>query len=67
LDEWCKKLGRDPGTIERSIGVDKALIDVADEICAAGVDEFQMGVDGPDYDFAPVKDWLAWRDEKNNG
>jgi probable F420-dependent oxidoreductase len=67
LDEWCRKLGRDPKTIERSIGVDKALIDVADDISAAGVDEIHMGVDGPDYDFGPVKDWLAWRDEKNNG
>jgi probable F420-dependent oxidoreductase len=67
LDDWCKKVGRDPATIERSLGVDKALIDSADDIYAAGVDEFHMGVDGPDYDFAPVKDWLAWRDEKNNG
>jgi probable F420-dependent oxidoreductase len=65
LDEWCKKLGRDPGTIERSIGVDKTLISVADDIHAAGADEIHMGVDGPDYDFGPVKDWLAWRDEKN--
>jgi probable F420-dependent oxidoreductase len=67
LDDWCRKLGRDPATIERSIGVDKALIHSADDIYAAGVDEIHMGVDGPDYDFAPVKDWLAWRDEKNNG
>lgn len=66
LDQWCAKLGRDPGTIERSIGVDKSLIDLADEIQAAGADEIHMGVDGPDYDFSPVKDWLAWRDEKNN-
>jgi probable F420-dependent oxidoreductase len=66
LDEWCRKLGRDPGTIERSIGVDKALINMADDILAAGVDEVHMGVDGPGYDFAPVKDWLAWRDEKNS-
>jgi len=66
LDEWCAKLGRDPGTIERSIGVDKSLIKLADEIHAAGADEIHMGVDGPDYDFTPVKDWLAWRDEKNS-
>lgn len=65
LDDWCRKLGRDPGAIERSIGVDKALIDSADDIHAAGVHEIHMGVDGPDYDFGPVKDWLAWRDEKN--
>ena len=67
LDEWCRKLGRDPGTIERSVGVDKALINIADDIYAAGAHEIHMGVDGPNYDFAPVKDWLAWRDEKNNG
>ena len=65
LDEWCTKLGRDPGTIERSIGVDVSSINLADEIHAAGADEIHMGVDGPDYDFAPIKDWLAWRDEKN--
>ena len=67
LDEWCRKLGRDPATIERSIGVDKSLINLADEIHAAGADEIHMGVDGPDYDFAPIKEWLAWRDEKNSG
>jgi probable F420-dependent oxidoreductase len=67
LDEWCRKAGRDPGAIERSIGVDKTSIDIADEIHAAGADEIHMGVDGPDYDFAPIKDWLDWRDEKNNG
>ena len=66
LDEWCTKLGRDPGTIERSIGVDVSSINLADEIHAAGADEIHMGVDGPDYDFAPIKDWLAWRDEKNS-
>ena len=46
--------------------MDKSLIDLADEIHAAGADEIHMGVDGPDYDFTPVKDWLAWRDEKNS-
>jgi len=67
LNEWCRKLGRDPGTIERSIGVDPSLIKLADEIHAAGADEITVGVDGPDYDFAALKDWLAWRDEKNSG
>ncbi len=66
LDEWCTKLGRDPGTIERSIGVDVSSINLADEIHAAGADEIHMGVDGPDYDFAPIKAWRAWRDEKNS-
>ena len=67
IDEWCTKVGRDPGDIERSVGVDPRAVDKADEIHAAGVDEFHMGVDGPDYDFGPLKEWLAWRDEKNRG
>ena len=66
LDEWCAKLGRDPRSIQRSIGVDEGSIDLADEIHAAGADEIHMGVDGPDFDFAPIKDWLAWRDDKNS-
>jgi hypothetical protein len=66
LDEWCVKLGRDPGSVERSIGVDKDLIELADEIQAAGADEICLGVDGPDYDFEAVKYWLAWRDGKNS-
>lgn len=65
LDRWCGKVGRDPRSIERSIGVDKTLIDSADEIFAAGADEIHMGVDGPGYDLAPIKEWIAWRDEKN--
>jgi probable F420-dependent oxidoreductase len=65
LDGWCRKLGRDPGTVERSINVDKDLLKHVDEIHEAGADEFCLGVDGPDYDFEPVKDWLAWRDDKN--
>jgi alkanesulfonate monooxygenase SsuD/methylene tetrahydromethanopterin reductase-like flavin-dependent oxidoreductase (luciferase family) len=67
LDEWCAKVGRDPGDIERSIGIDPRSVDKADEVHAAGVDEFHMGVDGPNYDFGPLKEWLAWRNEKNRG
>ena len=62
----CAKLGRDPRSIQRSIGVDEGSINLADEIHAAGADEIHMGVDGPDFDFAPIKDWLAWRDDKNS-
>ena len=67
LDGWCEKLGRDPGTIERSIGVDASMIEQADAIHAAGADEIHMGVDGPDYDFGPIREWLGWRDRVNDG
>ncbi len=66
LDEWCAKVNRDPKQIERSIGVDIKRLDLADVMHGAGADEIHVGLDGPAYDFARVKDWLAWRDEKNS-
>lgn len=65
LDDWCRKLKRDPKDIERSIGVDLDRIDLADAVADAGVDEIMIGLSGPDYDFGPVKEWLAWRDQRN--
>jgi probable F420-dependent oxidoreductase len=65
LNDWCEKVGRNPGDIERSLGVDISRIDLADAIVEAGAHELHMGVNGPDYDLGPVKEWLAWRDEKN--
>jgi len=65
LDQHCANVGRNPADIERSVGVQAKKIETADGLRAAGADEFTIGMNGPDYDFAPVKDWLAWRDEVN--
>jgi hypothetical protein len=27
---------------------------------------FTLGISGPDYDDAPVRHWLAWRDRRND-
>ena len=62
LDEWCAKVGRDPADIERSIGVEWRRLDLADAICEARADELVIGMDGPSYDMAPLKEWLGWRD-----
>ncbi len=67
LDGWCKKVGRDPKKIRRALGVEIDRLDLADAIHEAGADEIMVGLDGPAYDFGPVRDWLAWRDEKNAG
>ena len=67
LDEWCAKVGRDPSEIERSVGVNPAHIDQADAWHEAGAVEFTIGLNGPDYDMGPVKEWLAWRDQTNAG
>ena len=65
LDRWCEKIGRDPRSIERSIGVAADRLDLADAIHAAGANEIMVGADGPDYDLGPLKEWLAWRDSTN--
>ncbi len=66
LDAWCAKIGRDPSSIERSVGLqDPTRIDKADELLAAGAQQFTLPFEGPDYDLAPLADWLAWRDAKN--
>jgi probable F420-dependent oxidoreductase len=65
LDGWCAKVGRDPSAIERSIGVSPGKVGLADAYRAAGATEFTIGMSGPAYDFAPVREWLAWRDGVN--
>ena len=65
LDGWCAKVGRDPGAIDRTIGVDAKALDQADAIADAGADEITVGVAGPEFDFGAVKEWLAWRDARN--
>ncbi len=65
LEDWCDKVGRDPSQIKRSVGVSADLIDRADDIASAGVDEVTFRFSGPDYDLSPVKPWLDWRDERS--
>ena len=75
LDGWCARIGRDPATIERSSGVSarpgRQPEDVddypasAEELYAVGTRLFTVGLNGPDYDLGPVRDLIAWRDEKN--
>jgi probable F420-dependent oxidoreductase len=67
LDDWCEKVGRDASEIERSIGVNPKHLDRAQGWLDAGADEFTLGLNGPDFDMAVVKDWLALRDEVNAG
>ncbi len=66
LDEWCAKVGRDPGEIERSSGVPAGqLSERAPALFDVGTRLFTIGVGGPDYDLAPIRDLVAWRDEVN--
>jgi probable F420-dependent oxidoreductase len=60
LDEWCARVGRDPGEIERSwlsFGPDPDLLD---DFLAAGVTHFIVGVGAP-FDFSAAGSVLEWR------
>lgn len=62
LDDWCEKVGRTKPRVERSIGISSKMIDQAPNYVAAGADEITMGLNGPDYDFGPVKELIEFRD-----
>ena len=72
LDNWCRSIGRDPSEIERSAGVSpkpgRLPEDVADyaaaaqDLYAVGTRLFTVGIGGPRYDLAPLRDLVAWRD-----
>ncbi|GMA84942.1 hypothetical protein GCM10025868_01920 [Angustibacter aerolatus] len=65
LDEWCATEGRDPADIERSCGVEGGPEQTAQQAHDLGVRLFTIGLNGPDYDLGPLRDWLAWRDQVN--
>ncbi len=65
LDGHCASIGRDPAEIERSAGVNLHKPETAGEYHAVGTRHFTMGVSGPDYDLAPVAEWISWRDDMN--
>jgi hypothetical protein len=66
LDDHCRRLGRDPAAIERSIGgIDENRLTLLDDYVAAGVTHFIMGVGGPEWDLSLLPELLAFRDERN--
>ena len=62
LDEWCSRVGRDPGEIERSAQIVGSQLDKLDEYLAAGITHLIGEASGPDYDLAPLYKLIAWRD-----
>ncbi len=66
LDEWCAKVGRDSGEIERSCGVPEGdPVDGGSSLYALGTRLFTVSVGGPSYDLGQLRDWVSWRDERN--
>lgn len=68
LDDWCARVGRDPGAIERSVlrnePYDEAL---ADAYVANGITFLITGINAPDKDLSTLEMLIAWRDRRNQG
>jgi probable F420-dependent oxidoreductase len=68
LDSHCAAIGRDPTEIERSAGAKPREPESGDRLVDAGATFITLGFDGDTrFDFSPVEDWLAWRDQRNGG
>jgi probable F420-dependent oxidoreductase len=66
LDEWCAKVGRDPGEIERSTSAHSGPEELGKQLVAIGERLITVGTDGTSgFDLALVRDWLQFRDEHN--
>ncbi|QFU87780.1 LLM class F420-dependent oxidoreductase [Amycolatopsis sp. YIM 10] len=65
LDQHCADVGRDPGEIERSVAVESEPSELGPKLLERGVSLFTVGVNGPDYDFSLLRQWVEWRDKTN--
>jgi hypothetical protein len=64
LDDWCAKVGRNPKEIERSILIRPEQIRNTEEYITNGITHLILGFTGPNYDLAPLKELVAWRDSR---
>jgi hypothetical protein len=65
LDDWCRKVGRDPAEIERSIGGIRAnALPYLDGYLDVGVTHLIMGISGPEWDLSLLPKLVEWRDSR---
>lgn len=67
IKRWGDTDGHDVSQLIISNELHSRTREDADELFDAGVRLFTLAFGGPDFDFARVADWLAWRDERNGG
>jgi probable F420-dependent oxidoreductase len=65
LQGHADAIGRDVAEIEISNELGGRDDATADALYDGGVRLYTLQISGPDYDFAAVDRWLAWRDAKN--
>ncbi|HSK94085.1 MAG TPA: LLM class F420-dependent oxidoreductase [Candidatus Angelobacter sp.] len=70
LLEACGAIGRDPGEIEWSVGLqpddlERFLAEDADAYLELGFTQFTLGFGGPAWTVERGRPWLEWRDRRN--
>jgi len=58
LDDWCRKIGRDPREIERTVSIDPKELEHADAYAEAGADHLIVMTASP-YDLSAVEKFMA--------
>jgi probable F420-dependent oxidoreductase len=62
-----EQVGRDTSEIEISTKLGhRTTVADADALVALGASLFTIELRQPEYDLAPIRDWLAWRDDRNS-
>ncbi len=60
LDEWCERVDRKPGQIERTVAINTSEVDDVDAYVDAGADHLIVMV-GPPFDLEPLRRLLRQR------
>jgi hypothetical protein len=60
IDEWCRKVGRDPAQIERTSNIPANAVEQIDDFVQAGAQRLQIQLDHP-FDLKPVEHALRQR------
>ncbi|MGZ4516719.1 MAG: LLM class F420-dependent oxidoreductase [Mycobacteriaceae bacterium] len=64
LAAHCEEIGLDPATIARSVSFPTDGAAAAEQFVAERASLFTVGVGGPDYDLATVREAVRWRDSR---
>jgi probable F420-dependent oxidoreductase len=60
IDDWCRRVGRDPAQIERTSNIPTSAVDRLGEFVEAGAQRLQIQLDHP-FDMTPVEAALKQR------